>query len=73
MKPNSFRPQQLSSRDPTGGAGVSGRGVGAEALPEGRDGGTSREPRGSNPGGELFSGTFRFFFFICLGCDVFLL
>ncbi|CAF87529.1 unnamed protein product, partial [Tetraodon nigroviridis] len=36
-----------------GGAGVSGRRGGAQALPEGRDGGRSREPGGSNPGGDL--------------------
>lgn len=51
--------RQLNACEPAGGAGVSGRGVGAEALPEGRDGGRSREAGGSNPGGDLSFSTFR--------------
>lgn len=55
MKPTAAARRQLplNSAEPAGGAGVPGRGGGAQALPDGRDGGTGREPGGSNPGGDL--------------------
>lgn len=55
MKPTAAARRQLplNSAEPAGGPGVPGRGGGAEALPDGHDGGTGREPGGSNPGGDL--------------------